>query len=303
MQAYENDRREGEMKADEIQRILILGSGMIGQQIGLQFALHGMEVVLYDLSEERLQAALDQLKVYLDGFARQGRITFQHAEVVLARFHATTDPKEAARDVDLVSESLPEDPQLKGSVLAQFNQICPPRTIFTTNTSTLLPSQFARQTGRPAQFCGYHFYPPVWEANVVEIMAHKGTAQEVTVLLREFSVRAGLEPVVLAKENTGYILNAFLMLIFYQALTLVVNGVSSVEEIDHTWEKVTHSSFGPFHYMDEIGLETVWKIQDYWAGRIFFLPQIRMNANYVLAMLKSGKNGRKSGQGFYTYSS
>lgn len=290
------------MKADEIQRILILGSGMIGQQIGLQFALHDLEVVLYDLSPERLQAALNQLKVYLDGFVGQGRITARQAQVALTRFHPTTDPQEAARDVDLVSESLPEDPQLKGRVFAQFHRLCPPRTIFTTNTSTLLPSQFARQTGRPAQFCGYHFYPPVWDANVVEIMAHKGTASEVPVLLREFSPRAGLEPVMLAKENSGYILNSFLMLIFYQALTLVVNRVSTVEEIDRTWEKVTRSNFGPFHYMDEIGLETVWKIQDYWARKIFFLPQIRKNANYVLMLVQSGKSGQKSGQGFYHYS-
>ncbi len=290
------------MKADQVQRVMILGSGVIGQQIGLQFALHGLDVVLYDLAQERLKVALAQLEIYLDGFVGQGQITTEQAQVVLARFYPTTDPQKAACDVDLISESLPEDPQLKGRVFAQFNRLCPPRTIFTTNTSTLLPSQFARQTGRSAQFCGYHFYPPVWDANVVEIMAHKGTDPDVTTLLREFSLRVGLEPVVLAKENSGYVLNSFLMLIFYQALTLVVNGVSTVEEIDRIWEKVSRSSFAPFRYMDEIGLETVYKILDYWARKLFFLPQIRKNAHYVLERVRSGQSGQKSGQGFYPYS-
>ena len=136
------------MNIDDIKKVLILGAGTMGQQIGLQCAMNGYEVVYYDLSRRSWTRRSSGWPSWLTGMpppvgspgaapADSGRIT------------STADPAEAARDADLISESVPEDPEIKGKVFAQFNALCPERTIFTTNTSMLVPSMFAEATGRP----------------------------------------------------------------------------------------------------------------------------------------------------------
>ena len=120
------------MKLDDIHQILIIGAGTMGQQIGLQCAMHGYTVTLYDLEPKALQSALAQIKVYAEGLVSAGRLSREAADAAVGRFSATTDPAEAAANADLVSESIPENPELKGKVFARFNALCPPHTIFTT---------------------------------------------------------------------------------------------------------------------------------------------------------------------------
>ena len=133
----------------EIRRVLIVGSGTMGQQIGFQCAGHDCDVVLYDNAPAALESARERIADYADGLVAGGAITAELSAAAQARISATADRTAAAADVDLLCEAIPEDPALKGRVLAEFDAVCPPRTIFATNTSTLLPSQFATATGRP----------------------------------------------------------------------------------------------------------------------------------------------------------
>jgi len=165
------------MNIEDIHRIFIIGSGTMGQQIGLQCAMHAYDVILYDIAPEALQTASAQIKTYAAGLVSQNRLTQSEAEAALARIRFSSNLQDAS-GADLVSESVPEDPALKAKVFAQFNQICPPHTIFTTNTSTLIPSMFAEATGRPGQFAALHFHSFVWDSNVVDIMPHPGTSPE-----------------------------------------------------------------------------------------------------------------------------
>lgn len=112
---------------------------------------------------------------------------------MIVHIHPTTDPKIASQ-ADLVSEAIPEDPKLKGEVFAQFNQLCPAHTIFTTNTSTLVPSMYADATGRPDRFAALHFHVYVWISSVVDIMPHPGTAVATLNLLEAFALRIGQIP-------------------------------------------------------------------------------------------------------------
>ncbi|MEW5958266.1 MAG: 3-hydroxyacyl-CoA dehydrogenase NAD-binding domain-containing protein, partial [Chloroflexota bacterium] len=171
------------MKIEDIRRILIVGAGTMGQEIGLQCARYGYEVVLYDLTAEILEAAAARQKAILNRLVGEGQLTPAQAEATLTRINTTIDPREAAQEADLLSESVPEKPELKANVLALFNELCPPRTIFTTNTSYLLPSMLAAATGRPAQFAAFHFHHEVWVSNVVDIMPHPGTGEEIVELL------------------------------------------------------------------------------------------------------------------------
>lgn len=184
------------MKAEDIRHVFVVGAGTMGQQIALQCAMHGCDVTLYDLSPDALQTARARIQDHAAQLVSRQRLTEVASRQALSRIRHTTQ-SEAAADADLLSESVPEDPELKGRVFARFHAICPPRTIFTTDTSTLLPSMFAAATGRPAQFAAFHFHTYVWDANLVDVMPHSGTSPEVVQLLCDFARRIGQVPLVL----------------------------------------------------------------------------------------------------------
>jgi 3-hydroxybutyryl-CoA dehydrogenase len=289
------------MEIEDIRRVLIVGAGAMGCQIGLQCAVHGYDVILYDIAPDKLQAATTQIKSYADGFASSGLLTQEQTNATLNRITMAEDPKEAADDVDLLSESVPENPELKGKVFAQFNELCPPHTVFTTNSSYLIPSMFAQDTGRPTQFAALHFHPYVWDTKLVDIMPHPGTSKETVELLKAFAKRIGQMAIVLEKENYGYVFNAMLNSLNREALTLVVNGVASFEDVDRSWMLATKMTIGPFGGADLIGLDLCWQIADYWGKRLFDTQLQSIAAFLKKEYVDKSWLGMKSGKGFYTY--
>lgn len=288
------------MNIEDVHRVLIIGSGTMGLQIGLQCATHGYQVALYDIDPAALETGWGRIRAYLDEQVATGVIDGEGRERALANISRTTDPAIAASEADLVSESVPEDPALKGRVLSQFDALCPPRTIFTTNTSTLLPSMFAAATGRPDRFAALHFHPPVWSSNVVDVMPHPGTSPETTELLLAFARRIGQIPIHLRRENYGYVFNAMYTALNESAITLVANGITSIEDVDRAWMGIMKMPIGPFGMLDGVGLDTVWHISDYWARQTGD-AQRRKNADFVRAYVDRGCLGVKSGEGFYRY--
>jgi 3-hydroxybutyryl-CoA dehydrogenase len=287
------------VKVEEIEKVLIIGAGTMGQQIGWICAAYGLTVVLYDIETDFLDAAVAGIKKLAGRFVKYGHLEPGAATVATTRITVTTDADAAARDADLVSESVPEDPELKGRVLAEFNRRCPQRTIFTTNTSSLMPSLFAEATGRADRFAALHFHD-VAISNVVDVMPHPGTSPETTALVRDFALRIGQDPIVLQMENSGYLFNNMLMAVLNEALALAARGVASVEDIDRSWTGITHMPTGPFGIMDSIGLKTVWTVNDFWASKTKD-PKTRANADFVKKFIDQGRLGRKTGGGFYTY--
>lgn len=280
----------------EINHILIIGAGTMGGQIALQCAMHDLNVSLYDNSAANLETGLARVRSYVRHLTAEGRTT----AAVLDRITPVTDLAAAAATADLVSESVPEDPALKGRVFAELNALCPSRTIFTTNTSTLLPSMFADAGGRPERLLALHFHLPVWIANVVDVMPHPGTDPAVVVAVEAFARRIGQIPIVIHKEQPGYVFNTMLNALLGAALELAANGVAGVEDIDRAWMGIMKTPTGPFGIMDAIGLDTVWKITDFWARRTND-PQMRANANFVREYLDRGRMGQKGDRGFYDY--
>lgn len=287
------------MNLNDIKTVLIIGSGTMGQQIGFQCAVSGFNVIMYDISNDMLETAdkrLDKLsKAYMDA----GRLTPETAAAARAKILMTTDAQAAGEHADFVSESVPEDPKLKGKVFAQFNEICPAHAIFTTNTSSLVPSMFAEATGRPEQFAAFHFHD-TRVTNIVDIMPHPQTSPEVVDLIEAFAVRIGQIPIMLKKENFGYVFNALIMELFKSAQTLAANDVASIEDVDRAWMGVMHTPVGPFGIMDSIGIDTVWKVTDYWA-KIVKDPQQIANAAFMKPYVDKGDLGEKTGKGFYSY--
>ena len=286
---------------EEVRRVVVVGCGTMGQQIGFQCAGHGLDVVLYDIAPGALESARERIDAYAERLIAGGVIAVEVRDSALARITMTTDASAAAVDADLLSEAVPEDPELKGRVLAEFDALCPPRTIFATNTSTLLPSQFAKTTGRPDRVIALHFHLPAWVTNLADVMPHDGTRREVTERVLEFARKIGQVPIELRREHHGYVFNAMYTALNREAITMAEQGVASIEDIDRAWMHVSKWPHGPFGALDAVGLDAAWQITDYWARKLPSDLQLRHNAAFLKAYVDRGELGVKSGKGFYSY--
>ena len=289
------------MKIDDIKRILILGSGIMGVQIGIQSAMHGYQVSIFVRNPAKNDIVWDDIKKRTDWIVRREVISREEADQMLKRIYTTNDPADAAKDADLLSESVLENPSLKKELFEKFNKLCPEHTIFTTNTSTLLPSKLAESTGRPEKFLAFHCNNPVFVTRTVDIMGHPDTSKEVLDLTIEFSRRIGLIPLILQKEQPGYIINTLLGGLLGKALELVANGVATPQQVDKSWMSNMKVGIGIFGIMDSNGLDIGWEMREKYA-----LSSGDKQAKAIVEYLKTnfidkGHLGRKTGQGFYKY--
>lgn len=279
----------------DIKNILILGSGTLGLRIALASALNGYKVIIYDIKEEafvqakRIQGNLIKILI------KEGVIKEKDGERALQNQIFTTDAKLAAKDADLVSESVTEDLELKKKVWAQFGVLCPEKTIFTTNTSSLLPSKYAEATGRPERFCALHFHD-VFYANVVDIMPNPKTELWIIDLLKAYGESIQQTVVIMKRESPGYIFNAMLISVLGAAGALVTFDVASIEDVDRSWMGNFKMPRGPFGILDEIGLDTTWHIV-----HVFKDEKSKRFSKLLKTYIDQGKLGRKTGEGFYKY--
>ena len=287
------------MKENKINNVLILGAGTMGLQIGLLCAVSGFNVIIYDAFDQVLEKAGLRLKKLAGDLANKGRLEQEKVDAGLLRLSFTSDPETAGKEADLISESIPEDPALKQQVFSQFDKICPEHTIFTTNSSTLVPSMIAEATGRPDRFAALHFHD-CSITNVVDVMPHLKTSPETMESVLAFCQAIDQYPIVLKKEQPGYVFNTMLTELLGSALSLASKGVASPEDIDRAWMGIMKTAVGPFGIMDSVGLETVYKITDYWARKTND-PKRKSNAAYLKEYVEKGYLGVKTGKGFYEY--
>jgi 3-hydroxybutyryl-CoA dehydrogenase len=287
------------MKIDDIKKVLLLGAGTMGQQISIPCALAGYDVVIYDINEEALKKALSKIPEIMSGMVLWKKCTQEEADAALKRISTTTDPEAAAKDADIINESVPEKPDLKVKIFSQFNKLCPERTIFTTNTSTLLPSMIADATGRPDKFIALHYHD-VSLTNVVDVMPHPGTSKETIQLVKEFAIKTGQLPIMMEKEHSGYVFNFMIGAVFTAAMTLKTKNVASIDDIDRAWMGVTHMMFGPFGLMDSIGLDTMLSFTEYWAEKNNDRAW-KKHAEFLHEYVDKGHLGKKTKKGFYDY--
>ncbi len=283
------------MNIHNIKNFLVLGSGTLGLRVGLQAALSGFETTIYDITEKSFELAkATHLKIG-KSLVKQQRYTEEQLSEALERITFTTNAEEAARNADFINESVPEELSIKQAVWKQFGELCPEHTIFTTNTSTLLPSMMAESTGRPALFCAFHFHD-VFLANLVDIMPHPTTSQSVIDLLYDMAKKLNQVSVLVKKENSGYLFNAILLKILGAAGDLLVNDVAAIEDIDRSWMVNFKAPMGPFGILDTVGLETAWHVT-----KNIDRPNSKKFAALLKSYIDEGKLGVKTGEGFYKY--
>lgn len=280
--------------------MLIVGAGTMGRQIGLQCAIFGYETILHDSSEDALSKANGGIQGIGSRLVKAGEITETNLSEALKRITVSYDLADAARDADFVSESVPENPELKIQVFSALNEMCPEETIFTTNSSSLLPSTLATGTGRPDRFCSMHFHIPVWDSNVVDIMPHPGASDATLKTVEAFARSVRQIPVIIRKEHPGYLFNSMFMALTKSALSLASNEVASVEDIDRSWMGVSKMKIGPLGMLDLVGLDTAMTISRHW-GTVLNDPVNLANASFLAKYVEKGHLGMKTGKGFYEY--
>ncbi len=282
-------------------KITTAGAGVMGSQVAWQMAFHGKNVVMYDAIPEGLQKGMALHRQYAEHFVERRGATREQIDGTFARLTYSTDLEEAARDADLISESVPESLSIKESFWREASRHAPARTVFTTNTSTLLPSALAGYVDRPQKFLALHFAIGVWESNIGEVMGHPGTETAVFESLLKFAEEIGLVPIPILKEQSGYIINSLLVPWCTAALELLVREVSDVQSIDRTWMITMRSGIGPFGMMDRMGLSVVHHVAKL-LGETGPNTQALESARYLdERFIQKGFLGVVSGHGFYRY--
>ena len=177
-----------------------------------------------------------------------------------------------------------------------------PHTVLATNSSTLLPRDFAEATGRPQKYCALHFANLIWALNLVEVMAHPGTSEETLSAATHFAIEIGQVPIAVQKEQNGYVLNSWLVPLLTASVALVVNGVATPEDVDRTFMIVNRGcAMGPCGMADVVGMKTAYDISFYW-GTVNNDAQMLKNAAYMKErFLDRGLQGMMGGEGFYKY--
>lgn len=285
----------------EIKNVTVFGAGVLGTQIAFQTAYHRFNVTLYDLTDELLNRARERFQELAVRYKKDIGALPEALDATFPRLSYTTDLAEAVKDADLTIEAIPENIQIKRNFYLKMGPLAPSKTIFATNSSTLLPSQFADATGRPAHFLALHFANEIWKNNTAEIMGHSGTDTATFDTVVAFARAIGMLVIPIHKEQPGYVLNSLLVPFLKAALDLYVKGVADAETIDKTWMKATSAPAGPFAIYDVVGLTTAYNITKMNADASG--DKAMQEAAQVLKeqFIDQGKLGVSTGQGFYTY--
>lgn len=312
-------------------RIVVAGGGVLGSQIAFQTAFCGFDVTIWLRSEgsiTRTQPKLDHLKeVYIDTIHKmatpEGQTpntwargiaeydTFDEEECLAkvekaySSIKLELDMKKAVEDADLIIESMAENEEEKIAFYKNLAPLLPEKTIIATNSSTLLPSKFAKYTGRPEKYLSLHFANSIWKNNMTEVMAQGKTDGRYFEQIMEFAQEIRMIPLPVRKEKSGYLLNSMLVPLLFSGMDLYVNGVSDPESIDKAWTLGTGAPKGPFQILDTVGLTTAYNIVRMYVKIPSFLAPY--NFKGMEKMLKKyideGKLGMSSGEGFYKYNS
>ncbi len=315
-------------------KIVVAGGGVLGSQIAYQAAYCGFDVTIWLRSEGsigRCQPKLDNLKkTYIDalnlmadpvkgeanwcpGLAEIGKFDLDEClkKVENINVKLELDMAKAVKDADLVIESMAENADDKIKFYTTLAPLLDEKTVVVTNSSTLLPSAFAKYTGRPDKYLSMHFANSIWKNNVAEIMVQDKTDKKYFDMICEFANEIRMLALPVLKEKSGYLLNSMLVPFLLSGLDLYANGISDPESIDLAWTKGTGAPKGPFKIFDTVGLTTALNIvNQYQKVPGLFKPMLsKMMMPYNFKGMKAilekyiaeGKLGMSSGEGFYKY--
>jgi 3-hydroxybutyryl-CoA dehydrogenase len=280
-----------------IERVGIIGSGIMGSGIAEVAARAGHTVVLRSRKQETAEAMVARLERSLAKQVEKGRLDDAERDRIVGRVSATAD-LDALAGCDLVIESVVEDLAVKKDLFAELDRIAGAGAILATNTSTLPVVELAVATDRPDRVCGVHFFNPAPAMSLVELIRPLTASDETMTEVRAFAEACGKKPVDVA-DRAGFVVNALLFPYLNNAARMLENGTASREDIDEAMKGGCNFPMGPFALLDLVGLDTSLAILD------ALYDEFR-DPNYAAVpllrrMVSAGQLGRKSGAGFYDY--
>jgi 3-hydroxybutyryl-CoA dehydrogenase len=286
------------LKLDDVRTVAILGSGTMGNGIAHIFARAGYDVILRDVQTHLLDRALDTIGKNLDREIKKGKLAANQKEDVLARIEAVTNIGAISR-AQFAVEAVPERLALKSTVLAEADCVLPPEAILATNTSSISITALGAATNRPDRFLGMHFMNPVPVMPLVEVIRSKNTGDDAFDLTMQLCKKLGKTPVAV-NDAPGFVSNRVLMPLINEAAYCVMEGVATAESVDTVMKLGMNHPMGPLELADFIGLDVCLDImnvlQTGFHGDAKYRP-----CPLLQEMVASGKLGKKSGRGFYTY--
>jgi 3-hydroxybutyryl-CoA dehydrogenase len=281
--------------ARDTQHIGVVGCGLMGSGIAQVAAQAGLKVTVREVDQKFLDQGLGRIKKFLDGGVAKGKMSADDAGAIFARIKGVT-ALEALSEADLVIEAVTENVELKREVFTTLDRACPPHTILASNTSSLSITEMAAMTQRPDRFLGLHFFNPVPLMKLVEVVKTVRTSSETIA----FAKKVGKTP-ILTKDSPGFVVNLLLVPYLLDAIRALEKGVASVEDIDTGMKLGCGYPMGPFTLLDFVGLDTTYYIANIMFDE-FKQPQYAA-PTLLKRMVHAGYHGRKSGKGFYDYSS
>ena len=280
-----------------IQKVGVVGCGLMGSGIAQVAAAAGFSTVVREVSAELLDKGLKSIEKNLNRLAEKGTITEAVKGEIRGRLKGTTAIHDL-KDCDVIVEAIIEQLPAKRELFSALDALCPPSTIFASNTSSLTITEIAAATKRPQKFVGLHFFNPVPVMKLVEVVRTIATEPAVYEEMIAFGVKLGKTP-VRAQDSTGFIVNRLLVPYLLDAIRALEEGVGSIEDIDKAMQLGCGYPMGPFTLLDFVGLDTTY----YVANVMFeeFREPTFAPPPLLKRMVLAGRLGRKSGQGFYKY--
>lgn len=287
------------MAAEKIKKAAVAGSGAMGHGIAELLAMAGIEVTMVDISDEFLTKAMEKIKWSLDKFVEKKRIRREDADATLVRMHTTTSYEQAAKDIDLAIEAVPENMELKKKVFTILDSVAPPHAILASNTSTLSITEMGNATRRSDKVAGMHFFNPPHAMALVEVIKGEGTSQETINTLAELAKKLGKTPVIVRRDIRGFIVNRILGAVFLEAFWAFKRGEATKEGIDASVKYTGGFPMGWFELADFSGLDITYD-----AGRILYDAygeRFKPCTEVIEPLVKEKKLGQKTGVGFYDW--
>ncbi|HYK97680.1 MAG TPA: 3-hydroxyacyl-CoA dehydrogenase family protein [Candidatus Acidoferrales bacterium] len=280
-----------------IQKVGVVGFGQMGSGIAQVCAMAGFDVLAREIDQKFIDGGMKRIDGSLARVVKSGRMSEDDAKSARGRVRGTTSLAEFA-DRDLVIEAVIEVMEPKREVFAELDRVCPPSTIFASNTSSLTIIEIASATKRPDRFAGLHFFNPPVVMQLVEIVRALTTSDATVAVLREFVTRLGHQPVV-CKDTPGFIVNRLMVPIMLEAVRALEQGVATVEDMDKAVKLGLRHPMGPFELIDYTGVDI-----NYHVANVFF-EEFKDPKWAPPALLKrmflAGQLGVKTGRGFYEY--
>jgi enoyl-CoA hydratase/3-hydroxyacyl-CoA dehydrogenase len=282
----------------QINKITVLGSGIMGHGIAQVSAMNGYNVVLRDIEERFLESAMNKIRWSLDKLVEKNKINKQESDKIHGRIKPIVELKDALDDTDLLIEAVPEDLKLKKKVYSEVDQFAQEKTIYSSNTSTLPISEISQLTSRPDRFIGLHFFNPPQLMKLVEVIPGASTAESIVDLGINFVKSLSKDPILCNKDVPGFIVNRIFIPLVHEAAYCLDNDSKSMTQIDSAVKFKMYLPMGIFELADYTGLDVIHRatIEMYSRDKKVVNPHPKIEQ-----LFSSGKYGKKSGDGFYSY--